>query len=80
MPSEFGKSLQSVLKNIDYPQNIALDDNVPIKPYKFHQSFDYVTHPSIGLFIEELSEHQIKTWKLFNLSRRILEKTHEAES
>ncbi|AFU58300.1 hypothetical protein Ngar_c13620 [Candidatus Nitrososphaera gargensis Ga9.2] len=64
--------------NIDISQYVMLDDQVPLDPEQFYNSFGHLQHPRTKKPVKELAPYQIKVWKAMLEQRRVLVvKTHK---
>lgn len=72
MVSALGRSLESVLKNIDVSQDIPISEDVPIEPYKFYSFFGYLRHPITKKPVLQLTDYQLEVWNALLEYKRVL--------
>lgn len=73
MVSQLGRSIESILNDIDLSQHIPLPENIPVKPEKFYADFGYLRHPRTRQPVTQLAPYQLETWKGLHQYKRILE-------
>ena len=73
MGSKLGSGIQQALRELDYTQDIALDDNTPLNPRDFYHAFGPIQHGKTNKPVLDLTPYQYDTWELFLKQGRIME-------
>lgn len=72
MPSQLGRNLDSVLKNIQLNDILPLDDKIPVEPSQYYSSFGYLQHPCTRKLVKKLAPYQVEIWKAPHEQKRVL--------
>src|SRR5574339_602084 len=60
------------------PEDIPLDDVIPIDPQEFYQDFGFLTHPNTGEPVTKLTDYQYEIWNAKHENRyRLVLKTQK---